>query len=74
MAQDIWFENWEKGLELCEIARHFSLRDTTISLLWFDQEELPEVEHDRFGKSWEDDGGLPELTGELTWEKPRKRR
>ncbi|WP_017167408.1 ImmA/IrrE family metallo-endopeptidase [Xanthomonas phaseoli] len=74
VAQDIWFENWEKGLELCEIARHFSLRDTTTSLLWVDQEELPEVEHDRFGKSWEDDGGLPELTGELTWEKPRKRR
>lgn len=73
VAQDIWFENWERGLELFEIARHFSLSDTTTSLLWFDQEELPEVERDRFGSRVEDDGGLAELTGELTWSQRSRR-
>ena len=73
VAQDVWFENWKKGLELCEIARHFSGSDTTTSLLWLDQEELPEVERDRFGTQLEDDGGLSELTGELSWSKRVRR-
>src|SRR5690606_7992923 len=44
VAQDVWFENWEKGLDLWELARHYQPMDTTISLLWFDSEDLPEVE------------------------------
>lgn len=67
VAQDIWFDNWEKGLDLWELARHYRRSDTTIALLWFDDEDLPEVEVNRFGVRIEDDGGLAELTGDLPW-------
>ncbi|MEQ9745433.1 ImmA/IrrE family metallo-endopeptidase [Pectobacterium actinidiae] len=74
VSQDIWFDNWEKGLELCELSRHYSRTDTTISLLWFDSEDLPEIELNRFGARVEDDGALQELTGELPWPGRSKRR
>ncbi|MFZ2302501.1 MAG: ImmA/IrrE family metallo-endopeptidase [Gallionella sp.] len=67
VAQDIWFDNWEKGSDLRELARHYQRSDTTIALLWFDHEDLPEIEVNRFGVRIEDDGGLAELTGELPW-------
>jgi Zn-dependent peptidase ImmA (M78 family) len=74
VAQDIWFDNWEKGLELWELARHYQQTDTTIALLWFDNDDLPQVEVDRFGVRIEDDEGLAELTGELPWPGKSKRR
>lgn len=74
VSQDVWFDNWEKGLDLCELSRHYSRTDTTISLLWFDSEDLPEIELNRFGALVEDDGGLQELTGELPWPGRSKRR
>jgi len=74
VAQDIWFDNWDKGSDLRELARHYHRSDTTIALLWFDHEDLPEVEVDRFGIRVEDDGGLAELTGELPWPGKRRRR
>lgn len=67
VAQDIWFENWDKGLDLWELARHYARSDTTIALLWFDGEDLPEGEVNRFGVRVQDDGGLAELTGQLPW-------
>lgn len=69
VSQDIWFENWEDGLDMQELSRHYAPADTTISLLWFDHEDLPEKEFDRFGKHVVDDGGLAELTGVLEWGK-----
>jgi Zn-dependent peptidase ImmA (M78 family) len=72
--QDVWFENWEKGLELSELARHYHRLDTTIALLWFSEEDLPEVEASRFGVRAVDDGGLTELTGELPWPSGKRRR
>lgn len=74
VAQDIWFENWGKGLDLWELAKHYTRSDTTIALLWFDDEDLPEVEVTRFGVRVEDDGGLTELTGELPWPGKSKRK
>jgi len=74
VSQDIWFDNWEKGLDLQELSRHYARTDTTISLLWFDSEDLPEVEVNRFGTRIEDDGGLTELTGELPWPGRSRRR
>ena len=74
VAQDIWFDNWDKGCDLRELARHYHRSDTTIALLWFDHEDLPEVEVDRFGIRVEDDGGLAELTGELPWPGRSKKR
>lgn len=74
VSQDVWFDNWEKGLDLWEIARHYARTDTTTSLLWFDTDDLPEVEVNRFGARVVDDGGLPELTGELPWPGRKKRK
>lgn len=74
VAQDVWFQDWEKGLDLNELARHYGRSDTTVSLLWFSDEDLPEVEVNRFGVREVDDVGLAELTGELPWPgKNRKR-
>ena len=74
VPQDVWFENWEKGLDLWELSRHYEQTDTTVSLLWFDNDDLPEEELNRFGRRVEDDGGLAELTGELPWPGRSKRR
>ncbi len=74
IPQDVWFDNWEKGLDLWELSRHYARADTTISLLWFDGEDLPEVEVNRFGTRIKDDGGLAELTGQLSWPGRSKRR
>ena len=74
VSQDVWFDNWEKGLDLWELSRHYARTDTTISLLWFDDEDLPDIEVSRFGVRVDDDGGLPELTGELPWPGRNKRR
>jgi len=74
VAQDIWFENWEHGQDLQELSRHYYRTDTTIALLWFDEEDLPLIEVDRFGTKVQEDEGLSELTGELSWPGKRKRR
>lgn len=74
VAQDIWFQDWEKGLDMWEMGRYYQNSDTSISLLWFDREDIPEREVDRFGVRVVDDGGLAELTGELPWPGKSKRR
>lgn len=71
VAQDIWFDDWEKGSNLREISRHFSSRDTTVSLLWFDEDELPNRELDRFGTPTQQNEGLEELTGHLSWDRSK---
>ena len=69
VPQDEWFENWPTGLDLIELSRHHEASDTTLSLLWFDEEDAPRMEVDRFGQKVEEDNGLKELTGELTWKR-----
>lgn len=72
VEQDIWFQDWDKGLEMSELSRHYHDADETVSLLWFPDVDLPEVEVNRFGQREVDDGGLAELDGQLPW--PGKRR
>ncbi|WP_207003540.1 ImmA/IrrE family metallo-endopeptidase [Trinickia mobilis] len=74
VAQDIWFDDWEAGFDLTELARHYAKTDTTLSLIWFSEEETPRVEIDRFGTRVAEDEGLPELTGELSFPKRHRRR
>lgn len=77
VAQDLWLENCEQGSEIWELSRHYSEFDWTVSLLWCGEDELPRGELDRFNRRVDEgDGGLEELTGEITWEKhgPRRRR
>src|SRR5215469_9890435 len=49
LPQDVWFENWQADGDLCELSRHYVRFDTTLSLLWFLPEDMPEIETDRFG-------------------------
>jgi Zn-dependent peptidase ImmA (M78 family) len=74
VAQDTWFEDWDDGYDLNEMARHHHEFDTTLSLLWFFAEEMPERDVDRFGRPVVEDELLPELTGELPWPGKRRRR
>ena len=71
VAQDEWFENWPSGLDLIELSRHHHTSDTTLSLLWFEEDEAPRMEVDRFGQRVQEDNGLDELTGVLSWKKKR---
>ena len=74
VAQDLWFENRGEALDLWEMARHYHRFDTTVSLLWFPEDDLRQAELDRLGTRVVDDGGLAELTGELPWPGRRKQR
>lgn len=69
ISQDEWFESWPSGLDLIELSRHHAPSDTTLSLLWFEEEDAPKVEVDRFGQRVDEDNGLDELTGELSWKR-----
>ncbi|MDP2761169.1 MAG: ImmA/IrrE family metallo-endopeptidase [Sideroxyarcus sp.] len=74
VAQDIWFEDWERGFDLWEMSRHYLHFDTTLSLLWFSEDDLLEIEVNRFGTRVIEDSALAELTGELPWPSGKKRR
>jgi IrrE N-terminal-like domain len=60
---DLWFENWERGGTLLEEARHLSQWDQTLTLLWFEDEEVP-LRY-RGSRDDQEDEGLRELDGIL---------
>jgi Zn-dependent peptidase ImmA (M78 family) len=76
VAQDVWFRDWPNGYDLTELAKHYPVFDETFSLLWFEPDSGP----DEPVKAWsgsvaqEDDGGLQELDGILSFQKKTKRR
>lgn len=73
IAADIWFNDWRRGGVLLEEARHLSGYDQILSLLWFEDEEVP---HEP-GANSDDQGeetGLKELDGVLPWPGKRRRR
>jgi Zn-dependent peptidase ImmA (M78 family) len=74
VAQDVWFAEWKKGSDLWEMARHYARFDQTVSLLWFDEEDLPDADVSRFKAATSEDEGLSELTGELPWPGKKRRR
>ena len=79
---DIWFSDWERGGTLLEEVRHVAQWDQMLTLLWFEDEQIPprkirnergqveEQEEDLEG----DDGLLKELDGHLRWPGKRRRR
>jgi hypothetical protein len=86
---DVWFDGWERGGTLLEEARHFPQWNQTVSLLWFESEEvpLPAVAQRRPESRWsyegrdtpyrrdeEDESGLKELDGQLRFPGRRGRR
>jgi hypothetical protein len=74
---DEWFQHWERGGTLLEEARHLERWDQTLTLLWFEDEEIPppkrgtgrdsEIEED-------EDVLLKELDGVLPWPGKKRRR
>lgn len=75
ISQDVWFQDWPRGYDLTELAKHYPEYDETFALLWFEDDSGPEEPVNTFsGKSQEDDGGLKELDGVLGFSGKRKRR
>jgi hypothetical protein len=70
---DVWFNNWERGGTLLEDARHLTLWDQTVALLWFEDEEVPAPERDRQRRQ-EKESGLAELDGVLPWPGKKRRK
>jgi len=61
-----WFADWNRDGALQEDAIHISQWDQTLTLLWFDGDDVPppRVDHGR----WEEENtGLRELDGVLPW-------
>ncbi len=82
---ELWFSNWERGGVLLEEARHLSQWDQTLTLLWFENEEVPPLKRpvrrwdrddgdSRDSRDDEDDMGLKELDGNLRWLGKKRRR
>ena len=63
---DVWFSDWESGGTLLEEARYLPKWDQTLSLLWFESEEVPTLARDHHERSW-DEPALEELDGNLRW-------
>jgi hypothetical protein len=86
---DVWFDGWERGGTLLEEARHFPQWNQTVSLLWFENEEVPsataaqrrpesrwsyEGRDTPYRRDVEDESGLKELDGQLRFPGRRGRR
>jgi Zn-dependent peptidase ImmA (M78 family) len=77
---DLWFSEWERGGSLVEEVRHLPQWDQTLSLLWFEDGEVPARNfRDERGAVYEeeeneDDALLKELDGNLRWPGKRRRR
>ncbi len=70
---DQWFQDWERDGSLYEDVRHLGQWDQTLTLLWFDDEDLPPSRAER--ARWEEETyGLRELDGNLPWPGRSKRR
>lgn len=70
---DLWFAQWERGGVLLEEARHLESWDQTLTLLWFEDDEVPEkAPRDSDGR--DEEAALQELDGILPWPDKRRRR
>ncbi|MBB4261569.1 ImmA/IrrE family metallo-endopeptidase [Bradyrhizobium sp. CIR3A] len=70
---DSWFEDWERDGALFEDVLHLGQWDQTLTLLWFDDEQMSAPAPER--KQWDEDSyRLRELDGVLPWPSGKKRR
>lgn len=69
---DLWFADWKRGGTLIEAARHLKKWDQTLTLLWFEDEEVPPLW--RSEREEEEALGLRELDGILPWPGKKRRR
>jgi hypothetical protein len=76
---DLWFSEWERGGILAEEVRYLPQWDQTLTLLWFEDEEVPGRKiRDERGEIHEDEENegealLKELDGHLRWPSKRRR-
>jgi hypothetical protein len=73
IAADIWFNDWRRGGVLLEEARRLSGYDQILSLLWFEDEEVPNKPTSSYDDA-DEETGLRELDGVLPWPGKRRRR
>lgn len=73
-----WLEDWKRGGVLLEDARHFPRWNQTLSLLWFEDDEVPSSSSSSSGYAEDDadeEPALRPLDGDLPWPgKSRRRR
>jgi hypothetical protein len=84
VGADLWFSDWERGGVLLEETRYLAQWDQTLTLLWFESEEVPPLIRDRHERRGEPEGrelhedeeepGLEELDGTLRWPSKKRRR
>jgi hypothetical protein len=87
VSADVWFTDWERGGTLLEEARHLPKWHQTLSLIWFESEEIPTAAAVRQERRWEYEGrdtshkrdeedvdGLKELDGNLRWDRKNRYR
>lgn len=70
---DIWFSDWSRGGQLLEEVRHLSAYDQTLTLLWFEDEEVPRDARTDYEED-EDDELLRPLDGKLPFPGKSRRR
>ena len=70
---DVWFSDWRRGGAVLEEARYLKSWDQTLTLLWFEDEEVPPLLHQE-REVEDEDPLLPELDGVLPWPGKRRRR
>lgn len=73
---DVWFKEWNRESGLLEDAVHLPDWDQTLTLLWFEDEELPPRRQDDTHRPTddEDEDALQPLDGELPWPSKSRRR
>ncbi len=75
ISQDVWFRDWPKGYDLVELAKHYPDFEETFSLLWFEQDSGPEEPVQNWsGPPSQEDDGLKELDGVLSFHKRSRKR
>jgi len=70
---DIWFADWERGGVLLEEVRHSPQWDQTLTLLSFENDEVPPAKREELRED-EEELGLEELDGNLRWPSKKRRR
>ena len=73
VAADVWFSDWRRGGMVLEQARFLKPWDQTLTLLWFEDEEVPTLTRDT-SDTKDEKPLLRELDGILPWPGKRRRR
>ncbi len=68
----MWLSDWDRSGMLLEEARHLKQWDQTLTLLWFEDEEIVPVKRET--REEPEELGLKELDGVLPWPGKKRRK